>query len=82
MRVLALETSCDETSAAVVSGDYDAPRQESLVILSQDVHTVFGGVVPEIASREHLTAVVPVTQQALTEAGCAAQDVDARKSVV
>ena len=77
MRVLALETSCDETSAAVVSGDHDAPRQESLVILSQDVHTVFGGVVPEIASREHLTAVVPVTQQALTEAGCAAQDVDA-----
>ncbi|HET8769413.1 MAG TPA: hypothetical protein VFM71_00365, partial [Gemmatimonadaceae bacterium] len=77
MRLLALETSCDETSAAVVSGTIDAPVLESLVILSQDVHTVFGGVVPEITSREHLTAIVPVTRQALTAAGCAATDVDA-----
>lgn len=77
MRVLAIETSCDETSAAVVSGDAGAPRLESLVILSQDIHTVFGGVVPEIASREHLTAIVPVTRRALAEAGCEARDVDA-----
>ncbi|HVH40654.1 MAG TPA: hypothetical protein VM764_11555, partial [Gemmatimonadaceae bacterium] len=77
MRLLAIETSCDETSAAVVSGDSRAPRLESLVILSQDIHAVFGGVVPEIASREHLTAIVPVTRQALAEARIAARDVDA-----
>lgn len=69
MRVLGIESSCDETSAAVVSGDGDAVRLESLVILSQDVHRIFGGVVPEIASRAHLTAVVPVTRQALADAG-------------
>jgi N6-L-threonylcarbamoyladenine synthase len=77
MRVLALESSCDETSASVVSGTPNAPQLESLVILSQDVHRIFGGVVPEIASREHLTAVVPVTQQALTDAGRSWDDIDA-----
>lgn len=77
LRVLALESSCDETSASVVSGTPSAPRLESLVILSQDVHRIFGGVVPEIASREHLTAVVPVTAQALTDAGCTWDDIDA-----
>lgn len=77
MRILALETSCDETSAAVLSGRATAPRLESLVILSQDVHTVFGGVVPEIASREHLTAIVPVTERALTDAGATLRDIDA-----
>ncbi|MBK7905477.1 MAG: tRNA (adenosine(37)-N6)-threonylcarbamoyltransferase complex transferase subunit TsaD [Gemmatimonadetes bacterium] len=76
-RLLALESSCDETSAAVVSGSPDAPRLESLVILSQDVHRIFGGVVPEIASREHLTAVVPVTRQALADAGRGFDDIDA-----
>jgi N6-L-threonylcarbamoyladenine synthase len=69
MRVLGIESSCDETSAAVVSGSGDAVRLDSLVILSQDVHRIFGGVVPEIASRAHLTAVVPVTRQALADAG-------------
>jgi N6-L-threonylcarbamoyladenine synthase len=69
VRVLGIESSCDETSAAVVSGSGDAVRMESLVILSQDVHRIFGGVVPEIASRAHLTAVVPVTRQALADAG-------------
>jgi len=77
MRILALETSCDETSAAVLSGSSLAPKLESLVILSQDVHTVFGGVVPEIASREHLTAVVPVTERALADAGATLADLDA-----
>jgi len=77
MRVLALESSCDETSAAVISGTAQSPRLESLVILSQDVHRIFGGVVPEIASREHLTAVVPVTRQALADAGRTLDDVDA-----
>jgi N6-L-threonylcarbamoyladenine synthase len=77
MRVLGIETSCDETSAAVVSGPAERPVLESLVILSQDVHRLFGGVVPEIASREHLTAIVPVTRRALADAKLAAGDVDA-----
>ncbi len=69
MRILGIESSCDETSAAVVRGPSSRPTLESLVILSQDVHTVFGGVVPEIASREHLTAIVPVAERALKDAG-------------
>ncbi len=69
MRVLGIESSCDETSAAVVSGTGDDVRLDSLVILSQDVHRIFGGVVPEIASRAHLTAIVPVVRQALVDAG-------------
>jgi N6-L-threonylcarbamoyladenine synthase len=68
MRVLGIETSCDETSAAVLSGSGDDVELESLVILSQDVHRIFGGVVPEIASRAHLTAVVPVVERALADA--------------
>jgi N6-L-threonylcarbamoyladenine synthase len=76
MRVLGIETSCDETSAAVVSGRNDKATLDSLVILSQDVHRIFGGVVPEIASREHLTAVVPVVQQALADAAIDLSAVD------
>ena len=68
-RILGIETSCDETSAAVVEGSGDAVTQRSLVILSQDIHRVFGGVVPEIASRAHLTSIVPVVERALVDAG-------------
>lgn len=68
-RILGIETSCDETSAAVIDGDGDDASVRSLVILSQDVHRVFGGVVPEIASRAHLTSLVRVTRQALSDAG-------------
>jgi N6-L-threonylcarbamoyladenine synthase len=74
---LGIETSCDETSAAVLEGAGDAARLRSLVILSQDVHRIFGGVVPELASRAHLTAIVPVVRQALAEAGIALTDVSA-----
>ena len=76
-RILGIETSCDETSAAVVEGTGDDVEQKSLVILSQDVHKVFGGVVPEIASRAHLTSIVPVVDRALSEADVALSDVDA-----
>ena len=76
MLVLGIETSCDETSAAVVSGVGDDVEQRSLVILSQDVHRIFGGVVPEIASRAHVTAIVPVVNRALEEAGITLSDVD------
>lgn len=68
-RILGIETSCDETSAAVLEGSGDDVTQQSLVILSQDIHRVFGGVVPEIASRAHLTAIVPVVERALADAG-------------
>jgi N6-L-threonylcarbamoyladenine synthase len=77
MRVLGIESSCDETSASVVSGSGDDVRLDSLVILSQDVHRIFGGVVPEIASRAHLTAVAPVVRQSLADAGLALDDIDA-----
>jgi N6-L-threonylcarbamoyladenine synthase len=76
-RILGIETSCDETSAAVMDDADGTPALRSLVILSQDVHRVFGGVVPEIASRAHLTAIVPVVRQALEDAGLAASDLDA-----
>src|SRR5688572_28211622 len=76
-RVLGIETSCDETSAAVLEGEGDEVRQRSLVILSQDVHRVFGGVVPEIASRAHLAAIVPVVDQALRDADLTVHEVDA-----
>ena len=71
-RILGIETSCDETSAAVVDGTGDDVALRSLVILSQDVHRVFGGVVPEIASRAHLTRIVPVVRRALAEANASA----------
>jgi N6-L-threonylcarbamoyladenine synthase len=76
-RVLGIETSCDETSAAVIEGSGEAVALRSLVILSQDVHRIFGGVVPEIASRAHLTSVVPVVDQALREAATDLGGVDA-----
>ena len=77
MRVLGIESSCDETSAAVVRLDGGRPTLESVVILSQDVHKVFGGVVPELASRAHLTAVGPVVDRALAEAGTSLDGIDA-----
>ncbi|MES2178443.1 MAG: tRNA (adenosine(37)-N6)-threonylcarbamoyltransferase complex transferase subunit TsaD [Gemmatimonadota bacterium] len=77
MRILGIETSCDETSASVLSGAGDETTLESLVILSQDVHRIFGGVVPELASRQHLTAIVPVVQQSLDDATRTLDDIDA-----
>ncbi len=77
MRVLGIESSCDETSAAVVRLDGSRPTLESVVILSQDVHKVFGGVVPELASRAHLTAVGPVVDRALSDAGATLDEIDA-----
>jgi len=75
--VLGIESSCDETSAAVVSARGEDAALDSLVILSQDVHTIFGGVVPEIASRAHLAAIAPVVKRALEEAHVELDDIDA-----
>ncbi len=75
--ILGIESSCDETSAAVLEGSGDNVAQKSLVILSQDVHRIFGGIVPELASRAHVTSMVPVVQRALDDAGCELGDLDA-----
>ena len=64
MRVLALESSCDETSAAVID---EQGRLRANVILSQQDHALYGGVVPELASRAHLRTLMPVIDQALAE---------------
>jgi tRNA N6-adenosine threonylcarbamoyltransferase len=72
--VLGIETSCDETSASVVRWENGAPTLLSLVILSQDIHRIFGGVVPELASRAHVQAIEPVVEQALKEASCSLDD--------
>lgn len=67
--ILGIETSCDETSAAVLRVEHGRTALGSLVILSQDIHRIFGGVVPELASRAHLRTIGPVVDQSLAEAG-------------
>lgn len=75
MLILGIESSCDETAAAVVD---DSPRVRSSVVASQmDTHGKYGGVVPELASREHLRAIVPVVRDALDRAGAGYGDLDA-----
>ncbi len=75
--LLGIETSCDETSAAVLVRDRPGPKLASLAILSQDIHRIFGGVVPELASRAHLRALGPTVEHALAEAGVGLETVDA-----
>ncbi|WP_441288181.1 tRNA (adenosine(37)-N6)-threonylcarbamoyltransferase complex transferase subunit TsaD [Sorangium sp. KYC3313] len=74
MRVLGIETSCDETAAAVVTegGDVLSDVVRSQVAL----HAPYGGVVPEVAARDHARAVVPVVREALSRAGVSAADLD------
>ncbi|MDP2674029.1 MAG: tRNA (adenosine(37)-N6)-threonylcarbamoyltransferase complex transferase subunit TsaD, partial [Dehalococcoidia bacterium] len=75
MNVLGIETSCDETAAAVVR---DGRRLLSSVVSSQvELHALYGGVVPELASRQHVEAIVPVLDEALARAGCSLGDIDA-----
>ena len=72
--ILGIETSCDETAAALVTDD---GRVLSSVVSSQaDLHARFGGVVPEVASRRHLELVAPVVRTALEEAGASLDDID------
>ncbi len=73
--ILGIESSCDETAAAVVAG---GRRILSSVVASQnDIHRKYGGVVPELASREHLRQIVPVVREALEQAQLTLRDVDA-----
>lgn len=74
--ILGIETSCDETSAAVMEAD--SGKLLSNIISSQiEIHRRFGGVVPEIASRNHLTAILPVIDEALQSAGATRSDIGA-----
>jgi N6-L-threonylcarbamoyladenine synthase len=72
--VLGIETSCDETGVGIVRGD---TLLANAIASSVDEHARFGGVVPEVASRAHLEAMVPTVERALDEAGIAMRDVDA-----
>jgi N6-L-threonylcarbamoyladenine synthase len=74
--ILGIESSCDETSAAIVRSEGGRSSLTSVSILSQDVHRIFGGVVPELASRAHVQAMGPVVEQALAEAGITLSQVD------
>lgn len=75
MKILAIESSCDETAAAVVE---DGRRVISSVVASQvEEHKLYGGVVPEIASRRHAEAIVPVVKSSLEQAELTLKDIDA-----
>lgn len=74
MKILAIESSCDETAAAIVE---DGRKVLSSVIASQiDIHAATGGVVPEVAAREHVLKVIPVVEEALQKAGITKDEVD------
>lgn len=73
--ILAIETSCDETAASVVMGGNDV--LSSIVSSQIDIHARFGGVVPEVASRAHLEALIPVVNSAVQEAGILPERIDA-----
>ncbi len=75
MKILGIETSCDETSCAVVE---DGCKVLANVIASQiDIHAKTGGVVPEVAAREHVVKIIPVLDESLEVAGCGWEDIDA-----
>ena len=74
LNVLGIETSCDETAAAIVTGD--GAVLSSVVASQAELHARFGGVVPEVASRRHLELVSPVVRAALEDAGVGLDDVD------
>ena len=75
MKILAIESSCDETAAAVVE---NGTRILSNVVVSQvDIFAAYGGVIPEVAARAHLEAILPVVHKALDDAGLTKDDIDA-----
>ena len=75
IKVLGIETSCDETALGVVE---DGRRLRSNVIASQvELHQRYGGIVPEVASRQHVLAMVPTLEKSLADAGLGLEDIDA-----
>jgi N6-L-threonylcarbamoyladenine synthase len=75
MRILGIETSCDETAAAVVENGQK--MLSSVISSSVDLHTAYGGVVPEIAARSHIEVIIPVIEQALSDAKTGWDEIDA-----
>jgi N6-L-threonylcarbamoyladenine synthase len=78
MNILGIESSCDETGVALVEFDgQEAPRLRAHALHSQiEMHRAYGGVVPELASRDHIRRVVPLAQEVLAQAGAALADID------
>ena len=75
MLILGIESSCDETGAAIIR---DGRYLLSNVVASQaEIHDRYGGVVPEVASRQQLTTIIPVLEMALEQAGCGWENIDA-----
>ena len=85
IKILGIETSCDDTGVAIISTKYDADDENKIIskniherLSSQiSLHSQYGGVVPELASREHLKSLLPLTQQVFVEAGIDANEIDA-----
>src|SRR5689334_24451495 len=75
MRILGIESTCDETGASVVEDGWDV--RSNVVATQIDLHAKYRGVVPEIASRAHIENILPVIQEALECAACGLADVDA-----
>jgi N6-L-threonylcarbamoyladenine synthase len=71
--ILGIESSCDETSAAVIIND----KLRSNITATQTIHAKYGGVIPEVASRNHLAAILPVVKEALSEAGVSERELTA-----
>src|SRR3972149_1369439 len=74
-RILAIETSCDETACAVLENG--RALLSSVVASQMDIHARYGGVFPEVASRQHVLSITPVVQQALSQAHLTLKDIDA-----
>lgn len=74
MLILGIETSCDETAAAVLR---DGKEILSNVVYSQDIHSQYGGVVPELASRDHIKNIIPVVRKSLKDAGISLKELNA-----
>jgi N6-L-threonylcarbamoyladenine synthase len=79
MLILGIESSCDDSAAAVLETEHpgQAVVRSSVVANQDDIHRAFGGIVPELASRNHVVAIMPIIQRALETAGCQLGDIDA-----
>src|SRR5512137_1903095 len=74
-RILAIETSCDETACAVLENGRSL--LSSTVASQMDIHARYGGVFPEVASRQHVLSIIPVVEQTLTQSKLSLKDIDA-----
>ncbi|MBL7058410.1 tRNA (adenosine(37)-N6)-threonylcarbamoyltransferase complex transferase subunit TsaD [Patescibacteria group bacterium] len=83
MKILAIETSCDETAASVLVGEGDDIKILSNIVSSQiQLHATYGGVVPELAAREHVVNIIPVIDKALSEAGMSSETASSKLDVI